>query len=89
MNPLAALTRPDIRTHSCPSKPRPGSNNIAVGAAPVREIATKFLIGKLPGCEAFTLHVTGHIRSHGFEQLAIGVTDVKRVGRLPVHIATR
>ena len=59
------------------------SNDIAVSAASAWEIATKFRIGKLPGCEAVALDVTGHIRSQGFEELAIGVADAERAGRLP------
>ena len=59
------------------------SNDIAVSAASAWEIATKFRIGKLPGCEAVALDVGGHIRRQGFEQLAIGVADAERAGRLP------
>ena len=59
------------------------SNDIAVSAASAWEIATKFRIGKLPGCEAVALDIAGHIRSQGFEELAIGVADAERAGRLP------
>ena len=59
------------------------SNDIAVSAASAWEIATKFLIGKLPGCEAVALDVVGHIRRQGFEELAIAVADAERAGRLP------
>ncbi len=59
------------------------SNDIAVSAASAWEIATKFRIGKLPGCEAIALDVAGHIRRQGFEELAIGVADAERAGRLP------
>ena len=58
-------------------------NDVAVSAASAWEIATKFRIGKLPGCEAVALDVAGHIRSQGFEELAIGVADAERAGRLP------
>ena len=46
------------------------------------EIATKFRIGKLPGCEAVAVDVAGHIAGQGFEELAIGVADAERAGRL-------
>ena len=59
------------------------SNDVAVSAASAWEIATKFRIGKLPGCEAVALDVAGHIRRQGFEELAIGVADAERAGRLP------
>ena len=59
------------------------SNDIAVSAASAWEIATKFRIGKLPGCEAVALDVAGHIAGQGFEELAIGVADAERAGRLP------
>ena len=59
------------------------SNDIAVSAASAWEIATKFRIGKLPGCEAVALDVGSHIRRQGFEELAIGVADAERAGRLP------
>ena len=58
-------------------------NDVAVSAASAWEIATKFRIGKLPRCEAVALDVAGHIRSQGFEELAIGVADAERAGRLP------
>ena len=60
------------------------SNDIAVSAASAWEIATKFRIGKLPGCEAIALDVASHIRRQGFEELAIGVVEAERAGRLPV-----
>ena len=59
------------------------SNDVAVSAASAWEIATKFRIGKLLLCEAGALDVAGHIRSQGFEELAIGVADAERAGRLP------
>ncbi len=59
------------------------ANDILVSAASAWEIATKFRIGKLPGGEAVALDVAGHIAGQGFEELAIGVTDAERAGRLP------
>ena len=59
------------------------SNDIVVSAASAWEIATKFRIGKLPGCEAVATDVAGHIRRQGFEELAISVADAERAGRLP------
>ena len=59
------------------------SNDIAVSAASAWEIATKFRIGKLPGCEAVAVDVAGHIARQGFVELAIGVADAERAGRLP------
>ena len=59
------------------------SNDIVVSAASAWEIATKFRIGKLPGCEAVATDVAGHIRRQGIEELAIGVADAERAGRLP------
>ena len=58
-------------------------NDIVVSAASAWEIATKFRIGKLPGCEAMAVDVAGHIRGQGFEELAIGVADAERAGHLP------
>ena len=58
-------------------------NDIVVSAASAWEIATKFRIGKLPGCEAVAVDVAGHIAGQGFEELAIGVADAERAGRLP------
>ncbi|MDE0239108.1 MAG: type II toxin-antitoxin system VapC family toxin [bacterium] len=59
------------------------ANDIVVSAASAWEIATKFRIGKLPGCEALALDVSGHITGQGFSELAIGVADAERAGRLP------
>ncbi len=59
------------------------SNDITVSAASAWEIATKFRIGKLPGCEAVALDVASHIAGQGFEELALGVADAERAGRLP------
>lgn len=59
------------------------SNDVAVSAASAWEIATKFRIDELPGWEAVALDVASQIRSQGFEELAIGVADAERVGRLP------
>ena len=59
------------------------SNDIAVSVASAWEIATKFRIGKLPGCEAVAVDVAGHIAGQGFEELAISVADAERAGRLP------
>ena len=36
-------------------------NDIVVSAASAWEIATKFRIGKLPGCEAVAINVAGYI----------------------------
>ena len=58
-------------------------NDIVVSAASAWEIATKFRIGKLPGCEAVAVDVAGHVAGQGFEELAIGVADAERAGRLP------
>ena len=58
-------------------------NDIVVSAASAWEIATKFRIGKLPGCEAVATDVAGHIAGQGFVELAIGVADAERAGRLP------
>ena len=58
-------------------------NDIVVSAASAWEIATKFRIGKLPGCEAVAVDVAGLIAGQGFEELAIGVADAERAGRLP------
>ena len=58
-------------------------NDIAVSAASAWEIATKFRIGKLPGCEAVAFDVAGHVTGQGFEGLAISVADAERAGRLP------
>ena len=58
-------------------------NDIVVSAASAWEIATKFRIGKLPGCEAVAVDVAGHIAGQGFEEVAIGVAGAERAGRLP------
>ena len=59
------------------------ANDILVSAASAWEIATKFRIGKLPGGEAVALDVAAQISGQGFEELAIGVTEAERAGRLP------
>ncbi len=59
------------------------SNDIAVSAVSAWEIATKFRIGKLPGCDALALDVASHIAGHGFEELAIDVADAACAARLP------
>ena len=59
------------------------SNDIVVSAASAWEIATKFRIGKLPGCEAVANDIASHIAGQGFEELAIGVADAERAGLLP------
>ena len=59
------------------------SNAILVSAASAWEIATKFRLGRLPGSEVAALDVAGAIASQGFEELAIGVADAERAGRLP------
>jgi len=58
-------------------------NEILVSAVSAWEIATKFRIGKLPGCEAVAFDVAGHVAGQGFEALAIDVADAERAGRLP------
>ena len=58
-------------------------NDIAVSAASAWEIATKFRIGKLPGCDAVAADVAGHIAGQGFAALEISVADAERAGRLP------
>ena len=58
-------------------------NDIVVSAVSAWEIATKFRIGKLPGCEAVAIDVAGHIAGQGFEALPIGVADAERARRLP------
>lgn len=58
-------------------------NDIVVSAVSAWEIATKFRIGKLPGCEALALDVSGHITGQGFTELEISVADAERAGRLP------
>ena len=59
------------------------ANDILVSAASAWEIATKFRIGKLPGGDAVASDVAGQITGQGFEELAVGVTDAERAGRLP------
>ncbi len=59
------------------------SNDIVVSAASAWEIATRFRIGKLPGCEVIALDVAGHIARQGFAELEIGIADAERAGRLP------
>ena len=59
------------------------ANDILISAASAWEVATKFRIGKLPGGEAVALDIAGHIAGQGFEELAIGVADAERAGRLP------
>ncbi len=59
------------------------ANDFLISAASAWEVATKFRIGKLPGGEAVALDIAGHIAGQGFEELAIGVADAERAGRLP------
>ena len=59
------------------------SNDIEVSAASAWEIATKFRLGKLPGGEAVAADIAGRIAAQGFKELAIGVADAERAGRLP------
>ena len=59
------------------------ANDILISAASAWEVATKFRIGKLPGGEAVAFDIAGHIAGQGFEELAIGVADAERAGRLP------
>lgn len=61
------------------------SNDIVLSAASAWEISTKFRLGKLPGGEAVAVDMSGHIAGQGFEELAIGVADAERAGRLPGH----
>ena len=58
-------------------------NDILISAASAWEVAAKFRIGKLPGGEAVASDIAGHIAGQGFEELAIGVADAERAGRLP------
>ncbi|WP_419939157.1 type II toxin-antitoxin system VapC family toxin [Candidatus Palauibacter sp.] len=58
-------------------------NRILVSAASAWEIATKYRIGRLPGCEAIALDIAGHIVAQGFEEMAISVADAARAGHLP------
>ena len=59
------------------------ANDFLISAASAWEVATKFRIGKLPGGEVVALDIAGHIAGQGFEELAIGVADAERAGRLP------
>ena len=59
------------------------SNDILVSAASAWEIATKHRLGKLPGGEAVATDIAGHIVGQGFLEMAIGVADAERAGRLP------
>ena len=59
------------------------ANDILVSAASAWEIATKFRIGKLPGTETVALDIAAQISGQGFEELAIGITEAERAGRLP------
>ena len=59
------------------------SNEIAVSAASAWEIATKYRLGKLPGGDAIATDVVGQIAGQGFVEMAIGVADAERAGRLP------
>ena len=58
-------------------------NRILVSAASAWEIATKYRIGRLPGCEPIALDIAGQIVVQGFEELAISVADAARAGHLP------
>ena len=42
-------------------------NDIVVSAASAWEIATKFRMGKLPGCEAVAADVAGHIEGSALQ----------------------
>ena len=57
--------------------------DIVVSAASAWEIATRFRIGSLPGCEALALDASGHIAGQGFTELEISSADAERAGRLP------
>lgn len=59
------------------------TNEIFVSAASAWEIATKYRLGKLPEADALATDLSGHIGRQGFEELAIGVADAERAGRLP------
>lgn len=59
------------------------TNEILVSAASAWEIATKYRLGKLPEADALASDLSGHIGRQGFEELAIGVADAERAGRLP------
>ena len=59
------------------------TNEIFVSAASAWEIATKYRLGKLPEADALASDLSGHIDRQGFGELAIGVADAERAGRLP------
>ncbi|WP_419943354.1 type II toxin-antitoxin system VapC family toxin [Candidatus Palauibacter sp.] len=59
------------------------TNRVVISAATAWEIATKYRIGKLPGCEAVALDIAGHMAAQGFDELPITVADAARAGRLP------
>ena len=59
------------------------SNDIVVSAASAWEIATKYRLGKLPGGAAVATDIASHIVGQGFLEMAIGVADAERAGRLP------
>ena len=59
------------------------SNDMFVSAASAWEIATKFRLGKLPGGEAVATKIADRIAAQGFQEMAIGVADAERAGRLP------
>ena len=65
------------------------SNDIVVSAASVWEIATKYRIGKLPGCEAVAVDVARHIAGQGFEALAIGVAGTPERAGAPARFPSR
>ena len=59
------------------------TNEVLVSAASAWEIATKYRLGKLPEADALATDLSGHIARQGFGELAIGVADAERAGRLP------
>lgn len=59
------------------------TNEILVSAASAWEIATKVRIGRLPEGETVAVDIAGHIADQGFEEVAIGIADAERAGRLP------
>ena len=58
-------------------------NDVAVSAASVWEIATKYRLGKLPGAAPIARNIGARIAEQGFDNLAITVDDAARAGGLP------
>lgn len=58
-------------------------NDVAVSAASVWEIATKYRLGKLPGAAPIARNIGARIAEQGFDNLAITVDDAARADGLP------